>query len=381
MAKIYFISALESHPWGGSEELWFGTALHLAGCTHEISASVRIWDNDLNRKKIAELSAGGIKILPRKQEQPKTIFERLLRRISKSRSQKDSLELFLRQELPNLVCISNGNYADGLWALELCQDLGIPYVSIVQANAEFLWPNDEQRERLVRVYQNARKVFCVSNANLELLKDQLACDLNNGEVIRNPFNVPFRCDLPWPTSEVLRLAFVARVEPDSKGHDLLFHALNLPELADLPISVSCFGRGNAEKGVMALAKRLKVDHRVSFHGQVSDIVDVYRSHQALILPSRYEGLPLAIIEAMLCGRPVITTNVSGNPELLEDNVTGFIAKATTAKEVALAIERAFHNRSKLEEMGKIAKAVAQACVPQNPCQTFAFKLLDLISNQ
>ena len=70
------------------------------------------------------------------------------------------------------------------------------------------------------------------------------------------------------------------------------------------------------------------------------------------MPSRFEGLPLAMVEAMLCARPVVATDVAGHAEIIEDGVTGFLADAPTAGSMAAALERFWERRSEAEAIGK-----------------------------
>ena len=117
---------------------------------------------------------------------------------------------------------------------------------------------------------------------------------------------------------------------------------------------------------------------VSFGGHTSDVEAIWREHHALILPSRIEGLPIVIVEALLCGRPCIVTDVAGNAELLEDNMTGFVAKAPTAEFVDEALERAWARRGDLEMMGREGARRVREEIPRDPAAVFATELLDLI---
>jgi len=96
------------------------------------------------------------------------------------------------------------------------------------------------------------------------------------------------------------------------------------------------------------------------------------------LPSRYEGLPLVIVEAMLCGRPVVATNVAGHSEVIEDGVVGFLADAPTVASIANALERLWERRSEAEQMGKAAAVRIRQLVPPDPIKVFSGKIKKLL---
>ncbi len=113
-------------------------------------------------------------------------------------------------------------------------------------------------------------------------------------------------------------------------------------------------------------------------GQVSSIEEIWAKNHALILPSRFEGLPLVIVEAMLCGRMVITSNVAGNAQYLREGVTGFIAEAPTPALLDDALERAWGKRGDWEAMGKTARRDALDVLPSDPIESFTDKLTSLV---
>ncbi len=54
------------------------------------------------------------------------------------------------------------------------------------------------------------------------------------------------------------------------------------------------------------------------------VPDIWAANHLLVMPSRFEELPLAMVEAMLCARPVVATDVAGHKEIIEEGVTGFL---------------------------------------------------------
>jgi len=100
-----------------------------------------------------------------------------------------------------------------------------------------------------------------------------------------------------------------------------------------------------------------------------------------VLSSRSEGLPLALVEAMLCGRPAIVTNAGGSAEIVEDNINGFIAHAPTTEAFDEALERAWARRSEWEQIGKGAAESIRKIVPFDPAAQFAKMLLEIVGEQ
>jgi len=102
--------------------------------------------------------------------------------------------------------------------------------------------------------------------------------------------------------------------------------------------------------------------------------------EVLVLPSRTEGLPLALIEAMMCGRFGIVTNEGGTSEVVEEGRTGFIANAAKVDELDHAMERAWAVRKEWESIGKAAGRAVRTMVPLDPVASFTAKLLGLVDS-
>ena len=168
---------------------------------------------------------------------------------------------------------------------------------------------------------------------------------------------------------------MARLDPAAKGQELLLQVLARPEWRRRPIELNFFGEGPHELALRRLAQMLQLD-QVHFHGQVSDIEGVWRQNHLLVLPSRYEGLPLVLIEAMWCGRPAVVTDVAGNTEVCVDNETGFVAPAPTVPLLAETLQRAWDRREDWQHMGQAARARAESQIPRNPIPVFAETLIN-----
>jgi len=375
MSKYLFLAANEWGNWGGSELLWSQAAEKLARRGHEVRVSVA--EFHITHPRVEKLRAAGCRIFGRRG------FPPFLYRWG---SKVLSLPEYKRRELrsaaggADLVVISQGGLEDGLWWLEAARAEGLNYILIVQGTSYLSWPNDEKSERLAASFAHAAAAYFVSQATLDLCKRQLVSPIYNGKVIRNPFNVRYDAKFAWPNGvgDGLALACVARLDGAGKGHDILLDVLNLPHWRERNIRLSMVGSGGSERLFGRLAESLGL-RNVKFIGQCNQIDEVWRTHQALVLPTRFEGMPLVVVEAMLCGRPCITTDVGGSRELIRDGVNGYLARAATVEFLDEAMNRAWENRHRLKEMGETAASDARQWVSADPGEDFARELENVVN--
>jgi glycosyltransferase involved in cell wall biosynthesis len=375
--RFVFISAMASQPWGGSEELWSQAALRLHSEGHQVAASV-VWWPQLSTKVVA-LADQGIEICSGKSPAQSSLSIRAWRKIQKQLGKTPKEFAWLRRQKPDLVVISQGGNGDGSGWMPFCRRTNLPFVSIVQANNEQWWPADRSAIDLAAAYRAARKACFVSRHNLDLLERQIGEHLPNATVVWNPFNVPTEHPLTWPSENGRwKMACVARLEPAAKGQDILFQVLARPEWRNRAVEVNLYGAGPCEQGLKRLADLLELKC-VRFKGHVSDVTDIWRENHLLVLPSRYEGLPLSLVEAMWCARPSVVTDNGGNAELCDDGVTGFVAPALTVKLLAEALERAWNCREDWPKIGNMARARAEQLIPKDPVGQFCRQLMEWAS--
>lgn len=121
-----------------------------------------------------------------------------------------------------------------------------------------------------------------------------------------------------------------------KGHETLLDAL-----AALPADVTAVlaGEGPERERIESRIADLGLTSRVHLAGFVDDVPALLATADVVVLPSRFEGLPLAVLEGMAAGRPVVATNVAGTDQLIADGLTGLLVASGDAPALADAIER------------------------------------------
>ncbi|MGK4006950.1 glycosyltransferase family 4 protein [Sorangium sp. So ce1036] len=125
-----------------------------------------------------------------------------------------------------------------------------------------------------------------------------------------------------------------------KGHDVLLRALARLKERGVPVTVLIVGDGAERDRIHELARALGIDGgEARFLGFRKDVPDLLLAADFFVLPSRDEGLPLAVLEAMARGLPVVVTPVGGVPEVVRSEEHGLLVPVDDPESLAGAIER------------------------------------------
>lgn len=360
--RLGIISEMSGVPWGGSEELWAALAQRALekGISVSICLSLRPRPN---HKTLEALESAGADVFCSSDSRlyaRARQFSRVVGVVHRGlggylREHLSPLPAFFSTR-PDVLLISEGLSIPSTEALEAVRHYHAPrpYVILSQANGGDI-PATEHRRRTAAFYKAAHFALFVSESNLRATERQLTQRLVNARVVKNPVNLDCVDPVPWPQEESINFASVARLDIAAKGQDILFEVLSDHRWRDRDWRLSLYGSGDHDVYLRELSTFFGLNDRVVFRGQVEDIREVWHTNHALVLPSRVEGTPLCMVEAMLCGRPVIGTAVSGISEWVREGGNGFLAEAPTVDSYASALERAWQRRAGWEDLGKQAR--------------------------
>lgn len=357
--KIAILSTIENYAWAGTEEVWaqFANVALQQGHDVLVAAHWRV----ARSTQVASLQSSGLQVVERHPFRPTRIY------LLKERYYSDMHRL--KQFQPDVVLINSGSLFDllNLPALrQFCATLTVPKVFFCHFVAEGFVPH--HRDRLRDFVNTIQHWVFVSKHNRLLAERQLAHRFDQAQVIVNASRLTLDEPLPWPENDVAQFACVARLETMWKGQDVLLDALNQPQWRDRSWHLNLYGSGPDKSYIERLIQHYGLEHRVTCHGYVQDVQAVWQHNHLMILPSRGEGTPLAVLEAMACGRPTVTTDVGGNREILVEGETGWIADAATPYSLSQKLEQAWNERDRWPEMGRAAYQMAQQYTQTNPAQ-------------
>jgi glycosyltransferase involved in cell wall biosynthesis len=150
--------------------------------------------------------------------------------------------------------------------------------------------------------------------------------------------------------EDIVVGIIARLV-EQKGHRYLIDGFAKAVMENQKLRLLIVGSGELEGELKKRIKRENLQEKVIFSGYRSDTVDLLNAIDIFAHPSLWEGFGLSVLEAMNMGKPVVATNVSALPELVEDTVTGFLVPPRDAAALADALLKLAANPSLRQQLG------------------------------
>ena len=364
--RIGFVTTMFDTPWGGSEELW-AEAAH-AALDRGDEVHLYLFRFPELAPKVRALADRGavLHLRPRASDNMvrKALYFANMERPDAPVPTRLTTHRALASAELDVLCVNQGDpygtVRENPALVRWLRATGTPYLVLVHyaADHQVLRPHDSAMAR--RFFEGARRVAFVSEGNRRTVERQFATSLADAAIVRNPVNLRDRSPVPWPDGETAQLATVAKLGVNHKGQDVLFEALSDPSWAERDWRLNLFGSGPDEEYLRELARHFGIAGRVAFRGFTDAIRDLWATQHVHVLASRAEGIPISLVESLLCARPAVVTDVAGHREWVTEGETGWIAGAPTAAELDGALRRAFDARDRWEEMGLRAHEVALA---------------------
>jgi len=216
-----------------------------------------------------------------------------------------------------------------------------------------------------RTYQET-KANCPSLVNkMSLINNGIDLELFSGynkKQIRERLNVPINTPI---------ICFVGRLDRQ-KGVDILLESARLLSTYQLDFFIWVVGGGAEHNSLKQKVRASNLENKIFFWGVRNDIPAILRASDVFVLPSRYEGMPMVILEAMASHLPIIATDVGDNSYIIENEATGFIVKINDYDNLSKKLRILLSTPLLRESMGKNAQ--------QKSLSYSDIKMVDAIEN-
>jgi glycosyltransferase involved in cell wall biosynthesis len=162
------------------------------------------------------------------------------------------------------------------------------------------------------------------------------------------------------TADAPTIIVVAKLM-EQKGHAVLLDALPAIRAQVPDVKVLFVGEGELRADLEERIRSSGLDGVVRTLGDRADVADLLAASEMFVLPSRWEGLPMALLEAMAAGRPVVASAVSGTREVVEDGVSGLLVPPGDPAALARAVVRVLSSADEQHRLGHEGRIRVEAC--------------------
>jgi len=211
---------------------------------------------------------------------------------------------------------------------------------VIRESDHIICVNDHIQEEVIQFFGAAEsKTTVIGNGvDSEYFRPSESAEINPS----NQFNVLY----------VGRLA-------NRKNVQLLVKAAELLKQHHTRFRVRIVGDGPERQDLERLAKDTGVSDIVEFYGRKADmeLLELFQSSQVYVLPSRYEGMPLALLEALSCGLPSVVSDFAGAKHIIKNKFNGYILTGNDPKQLAGRLTEIAESSDLLRSMSDNARSV------------------------
>lgn len=208
----------------------------------------------------------------------------------------------------------------------------------------------------IRLYRYAAVVTANSHQALDAMKAYVP--VQKLAYVPNPIEIPTIQENIQREKSVLHVGKLIA----QKAHDVLLHAWVLVVKDHPDWRLDLVGDGPRMEEMKALCVELGIEDSTHWHGWCSDVERFYQSSSIFVLPSRFEGTPNALMEAMSFGMPcIISDQTGGGLDFVEQDVSGLIVQSDRPQELADSIKRLIEGESLQQKLKTAARERMQQC--------------------
>lgn len=207
--------------------------------------------------------------------------------------------------------------------------------------------------------RDAVLVRCETDYNRKHLASIVPGEVAKMHVTYNGLPLKVEKEAPVAMAPPYRLLAAGRFVP-KKGYEYLLRACKILKEDGLDFHLTLVGDGVLRKKLEKLSRQLNIDHLTTFTEFIRHdrIASYFKASDIFIMPSVVhktgdrDGIPTVILEALAHRLPVIATEVSGIPEIIESSVTGFLIPEKNPPAIATAVKKMLHDRTAAIKMAK-----------------------------
>lgn len=375
MNSVFFISLMNGGSWGGSEELWFQTALYAANKGYKVGCAFYDWPQ--KKERIERLKAAGCEVylFSNKGAEKRTLRERLQYKLTKRRVKRYALSLPLEQYDMTVINLGYLEIISHYWKHFHRHVKNYTLLFHVHNDDDPVKP--KRKELLKKWILNAKHNLFASERTQRFLEQQLSIHVPNADTLINPITFRAPDELtPYPPLHNGNYIFImlATLDARRKAQDNLITALSSQKWKERNWELYLYGGGESEQKLNELVEETKLHGKVTLKGYTKDVRGALLDAHLLIQVTHIDAMPLAVVEAMAMAKPLVVSDVGDMPKWIIENSNGWVSDNASVESIDAILEKAWHHKEQWEEMGKASFQLFKEKFPAVPEQYFLQQL-------
>lgn len=364
MPSVLFISLMAGTPWGGSEEIWYKTALLAQRRGWKVGCAVYHWKE--KEKKMQPLKDAGADLIyfPNKGRAKRNLIERIQNKISKQKIKKVISTLPVNKY--DLVVVNMGAFENTTPAWrDFYKNLDRYMV---------LYHNYKEHEILGGVKKEAvqnwadQSLLNLFDAGriMEVLDKNSGIKIQNGDVLLNPLSFPVpSTSFPFPPLQNGNYCFImlAALELWRKAQDNLVKALSSEKWKERNWNLHLYGDGKDRQKLEEIIRANGMSEKIFLKGHTSDVKSALENTHLLFQITHIDAMPLVVVEAMAMARAAIVSKIGDMPQWVDEGENGWICPDASVEQIDATLEKAWQQKERWKQMGENAFSVFQKKYP------------------
>jgi glycosyltransferase involved in cell wall biosynthesis len=364
MPSVFFISLMAGTPWGGSEEIWYKTALLAQQRGWKVGCAVYHWAEKEKKMQALKDRGADIYYFPNKGRAKRNLVERIQNKISKQK---------IKKVIPTLPLIKYDIVVVNMGAFE---------------NTTSAWRDFYKRlDRYIVLYHNYKEHEVLSGAKkdavqnwashsllnlfdarriMEVLDKNSGIKIANGDVLLNPLSFSLQTTAsPYPPLQNgnYRFIMLAALELWRKAQDHLVKALSSEKWKQRNWTLHLYGDGKDRQKLEDLIKANGLSGKIFLEGHTNDVKSALEKAHLLFQITHIDAMPLVVVEAMAMGRAAVVSKIGDMPRWVNEGENGWIANDASIEQIDLTLEKAWQQKEQWMQMGQNAFSVFQKKYP------------------
>ncbi len=367
MRSVFFLSLMNGGAWGGSEELWYRTALWMSSNGYKIG--IGCYDHSEKQARIEELKKAGcnIYLLPNK----KGFLKKLL-----LKQTLNSIPFYAY----DLTVVNQGGWEEILHSPFTGLYKKLPAYVLLNHNYNEQATLSASKQKLLQQWISLAKMnFGATQKIFETIERKFNIAIEKKQTLVNPITfTPEAAPPAYPefVNDTCIWVMLAELDTARKGQDILISALAAEKWKARNWQLHLYGRGRDGEKLKKLIRDKDLEHKVFLKGFTTSIKQTLFDCHVLLQCTLIDAMPLSVVEAMASGRPCVVSTVGDMPAWIENNVNGFVCQQVTPEGIDQTLEQCWQQKSNWPALGSTAFETFLKKYPQ----PFEEKVADVLFN-